>query len=127
MYLNEGIEASVFGFHEKMEELYAASDLALTRAGAGTLFELALFGLPAIVVPYPHADSHQEDNARYFEKEGALVVLKEKEATPERLRGHLLSLVHSPEARRKMSENLKRLARPRAAEDLVRAAEALLQ
>lgn len=126
MYFEKGIESLVYKFHGAMEEFYGEADLALTRAGAGTLFELALFGLPAIVVPYPHADRHQELNARYFEERGGLTVLPEAEATPERLRQEILSLMGSEERRRQESKNLVQLARPEAADELVKTAEELL-
>ena len=127
MYFKKGIEALVFDFHERMEELYPEADLALTRAGAGTLFELALFGLPGIVLPYPHADGHQELNARYFSGQGALVLLPEEEASPEKLRQEILKLMNSETLRTRMSAHLKRLAKPDASERLVKAAESLLE
>jgi len=126
MYFEKGIESLVYKFHGAMEEFYGEADLAITRAGAGTLFELALFGLPAIVVPYPHADRHQELNARYFEERGGLTVLPEAEATPERLRREILSLMDSEERRSQESKNLVQLARPGAADELVKTAEKLL-
>jgi len=126
MYPAIGIEAAVVAYHERMEELYSQADLAVTRAGAGTLFELALFGVPAIVFPYPHAEGHQEMNARYFERESALVLLSEEKCSPEELRENVFALVHSPELRKKLSRNVRELARPSAADHLVDAVEELL-
>ncbi len=59
-----------------MRHAYAAADLVVTRAGMGVLTELAALGLPAVIVPMP--DSHQEDNAAFFERAGAAVVISEK-------------------------------------------------
>lgn len=126
MYLSKGIEALVFPFHERMEEVYPEADLAVTRAGAGTLFELALFALPAIVLPYPHAEGHQEENARYFEKEKAIVRLSEEGSTPEGFKEQVFQLVNSPLLRNRMSQNLERLAKPEASQRLVEIAEELL-
>ena len=126
MYPALGVEAEVFGYYEKMEELYFRSDFAITRAGAGTLFELALFGLPAIVFPYPHAESHQEANARFFDQQEALILLNEAKCTPEELKENLLILTNSSELRRKLSNRIRCLARPNAAEALVDTARALL-
>lgn len=126
MYLSKGIQALVFPFHERMEEIYPEADLALTRAGAGTLFELALFRLPAVVIPYPHAEGHQEENARYFEKEGALVRLPEEDSTPARFKDEVWPLVNSMALRNRLSQNLERLARPEASQRLVEVAEELL-
>ena len=55
-----GIVHDIHPFFEDMPQLYQKEDLAVTRAGANTLFELALFGLPGIVIPYPHAGAHQK-------------------------------------------------------------------
>ena len=126
MYPAIGMRATVFAYREQMEELYSRADLAVTRAGAGTLFELALFGLPSIVFPYPYAEGHQELNARYFERESALVLLSEERCSPEELKENVFALVHSPELRKKLSRNIHKLSRPRAAENLVDAVEALL-
>ena len=126
MYLADGVEAQVFSFHDGMEELFPQADLAITRAGAGTLFELALFGLPSVVVPYPHAGGHQDSNARYFESKGGVVRIPEAEATGERLAREIMTLMKTPVLREQMSNHLRKLARPEAAGMLVEAAEALI-
>lgn len=126
MYFSKEIEARVFPFHERMEELYPEADLAVTRAGAGTLFELALFALPAVIVPYPYAEGHQEENARYFEKEGAIIRVSEKGCTPRLLKEKVFQLVNSLPLRNRLSENLKRLAKPEASRRLAEIAEGLL-
>jgi len=126
MYLTKGIDSQVFPFYEEMERLYSEADLALTRAGASTLFELALFGIPAVVVPYPFADAHQEVNARYFEKEEALLCVSEDECTPWRLKQSVCELLDSHGLRKRLSENLRRLACRNAAERLVEVAEEVI-
>ena len=65
-----GVTAYVTPFSTNMREIYAIVDAAVTRAGANVLTELASFGIPAVMVPYPGAGSHQWDNARYFERLG---------------------------------------------------------
>ena len=71
----------------------AASDLAVARAG-GSVFELAQYGLPALLIPYPHASgNHQEANARWMERAGAATVLPDAELSPERLRAEVDALV----------------------------------
>jgi UDP-N-acetylglucosamine--N-acetylmuramyl-(pentapeptide) pyrophosphoryl-undecaprenol N-acetylglucosamine transferase len=94
----------------------AVADLALSRAG-GTVWELAAAGAPAILVPYPHATAdHQTENARYFEQGGGAVVIQEAELAhvPE-LVGELLA---DPERLARMSEAMRALARPRAADEI---------
>src|SRR3954468_4327278 len=64
----------------------AAADAAVARAG-GSVFELAQYGLPSVLIPYPHASAdHQTANARWMADRGAALILKDDELTPERLR-----------------------------------------
>src|SRR5690606_18255599 len=64
-YRDAGVEAEVVPFVQDMAEAYAWADLAICRAGALTLAELAAAGVPAILVPFPHAvDDHQTMNAQ---------------------------------------------------------------
>ena len=87
----------------------AAADLADARSG-GSVFELAQYGLPAVLVPFPHASAdHQSTNARWMADAGAAVVVRDAELTPERLRA--------------MSAASLALARPEAAREI--AAEVL--
>lgn len=125
MYSASKIEAMAFPFHERMEEIYSEADLAVTRAGASTLFELALFGLPAVVVPYPHADGHQEENACYFENRGGIFLLPEGRCTVEHLKRYIFEIAVSQTLRNRMSMNLRHLARADASEKLVEWAEKL--
>lgn len=67
-------------FCDRMAEAYSAADLAVSRAGAGTLAELAACGTPAVLVPYPRAaDDHQTANARARELAGGAVLVPESE------------------------------------------------
>ena len=70
-----------------LTDAYAAADLVLARAGASTLGELAAIGKPAVLVPYPHAsDDHQRANAAMVAKEGAAVVVDDRELAAGKLR-----------------------------------------
>ena len=70
------VPAVFLPFCDDMAALLSAADLAVSRAGAGTLAELARCETPAILVPYPHAaDHHQAANARYFAQQGGALVL----------------------------------------------------
>jgi UDP-N-acetylglucosamine--N-acetylmuramyl-(pentapeptide) pyrophosphoryl-undecaprenol N-acetylglucosamine transferase len=103
----------------------AVADLALSRAG-GTVWELAAAGTPSILVPYPHATAgHQWLNARHFEQGGGAVVLRQEELA--RVPALVEELLGDPGRLDRMSEAMRRLARPDAAaeiaDELVRLAE----
>ena len=84
-------------FIDDMAEAYAWADLVVCRAGALTVSELAAVGLPAILVPYPHAvDDHQTGNARYLTEAGAARLLPQGDLTPETLSGQLNELLSDP-------------------------------
>ncbi|HWT23483.1 MAG TPA: glycosyltransferase, partial [Solirubrobacteraceae bacterium] len=96
----------------------AAADLAVARAG-GSIFELAQHGIPAVLVPYPHATAdHQAANARWMKEGGAAVVVRDAEVTPERLRAEADAILLDPPRLEAMSAAACRLARPDAAADI---------
>jgi len=98
----------------------AAVDLAVARAG-GSVFELAQYGLPSVLIPYPHASgNHQAANARWMEQAGAATVLPDAELTPERLRAEVDTLVHDEPRRTAMAAASAALARPEAARVIAR-------
>lgn len=81
-------------YFEDMPLVYAASDLAVCRAGAMTISELAAMSLPAIFIPYPHAaQNHQMHNARFIDAQGAAIVIPQEELTPERLGNVIIDLL----------------------------------
>jgi UDP-N-acetylglucosamine--N-acetylmuramyl-(pentapeptide) pyrophosphoryl-undecaprenol N-acetylglucosamine transferase len=93
----------------------AAADLAVARAG-GSIFELAQYGLPAVLIPYPHATAdHQPANARWMEQGGAAVVLPDATLTPGALRTAVDAILLDPERLAAMAAAAGRLARPDAA------------
>lgn len=70
--------AKVFPFLEEMSLAYSIADLAISRSGAGTIYELCLFRIPAILIPYPYAKAHQFENARILKEAKAAIILKEE-------------------------------------------------
>ncbi len=106
-------------FIDRMDLAYAAADLVISRSGAGTVSELCLVAKPVLFVPSPNvAEDHQTMNARALEREGAAVVVSdaacEEEAVPQ-----ALALLEDEARLAAMRTHLERLARPRAAEDIV--------
>jgi UDP-N-acetylglucosamine--N-acetylmuramyl-(pentapeptide) pyrophosphoryl-undecaprenol N-acetylglucosamine transferase len=97
-------------------DAYAAADLAAARAG-GSVFELAAAGVPAILVPYPHATAdHQTGNARFFEQGGAAVLVPDGELDAERLRAEATALASDPGRLERMGAAARALAQPDAAD-----------
>jgi UDP-N-acetylglucosamine--N-acetylmuramyl-(pentapeptide) pyrophosphoryl-undecaprenol N-acetylglucosamine transferase len=103
----------------ELGDLYAATSLVVTRAGAGTLNECCQLGLPAIYVPLPGArGDEQMANARLVERAGGAVVLPQPELTPEKLVLTARDLLADPRRLKEMSDRARGLAVPEAAERL---------
>lgn len=102
--------------HE-MGAALAATDLVLSRAGASCLGEYPLFGLPAILVPYPHAWRYQKVNADYLTQRGAAVILEDQVLNDE-LMNTLNVLLENPNKLRSMRAAMFELSHPRAAEKI---------
>ncbi|HWL89903.1 MAG TPA: undecaprenyldiphospho-muramoylpentapeptide beta-N-acetylglucosaminyltransferase [Actinomycetota bacterium] len=104
-------------FLERMELALAVADLAVARAGANTIHELAACAIPSILIPYPHAtDDHQAANASALERAGAAEVYADRDLTPEGLARRILSLVGDGERRTVMAKAGAAWARPDADE-----------
>jgi len=85
-YAENNFEAEVFTFTDKIWECYDKSDLVISRAGATTVAEVSVLGLPAIFVPYPYAaDDHQRANAESLVRRDAAVMILQHDLTGERL------------------------------------------
>jgi len=119
-YAAAGVRASTPAFIDDMAAAYGEADLAVCRAGATTVAELAAAGVPSILVPFPHAvDDHQTTNARFLADAGGAVLVPQSELTPEGLakliagfdREHLLE----------MAMRARSLGRPGATQAVARA------
>jgi UDP-N-acetylglucosamine--N-acetylmuramyl-(pentapeptide) pyrophosphoryl-undecaprenol N-acetylglucosamine transferase len=109
------VETSVLAFEKDMAGLYGEADLVISRAGATALAEIAVCGLPAVLVPFPFAkDNHQEANARCFERAGAAKVFLESGLSGAGLAAELAALLASPATLPAMAEKMKSLGRPKA-------------
>jgi UDP-N-acetylglucosamine--N-acetylmuramyl-(pentapeptide) pyrophosphoryl-undecaprenol N-acetylglucosamine transferase len=112
--------------HEDMPLALAAADLAVGRAGASTLAESAAFGLPLVIVPYPHAAGHQRRNAEAHVEAGAGLLVEDEALTADEL-VRVAGLLADPARHAAMSAAARAIARPAAADAiaaLVRAAAA---
>jgi UDP-N-acetylglucosamine--N-acetylmuramyl-(pentapeptide) pyrophosphoryl-undecaprenol N-acetylglucosamine transferase len=99
-----GLAGRAWGFCSVIHELYAEADLVVSRAGATSLAERAAFGLPSILVPYPHArDGHQDANARVLERLGACAVVRDADLDGERFAEAVLELAFDPVSRARMA------------------------
>ena len=118
-YAQAGVRADVRPFIEDMSEAYAWADLVICRAGALTISELAAAGVAAVLVPFPNAvDDHQAYNAQYLVREGAAVLISDRELTAERLASELQRLCAGRGKLLAMAERARLLAKPRAAAEL---------
>jgi UDP-N-acetylglucosamine--N-acetylmuramyl-(pentapeptide) pyrophosphoryl-undecaprenol N-acetylglucosamine transferase len=98
------VVASVHAFIHNIEEAYTVADLIVCRAGAMTLSEVVASGIPAIVVPYPHAaDNHQERNAEELVERGAAVMVRDSELTGDRLMREVQGLLGDRQRLRRMA------------------------
>lgn len=124
-YAEAGVEARIEPFIEAMEQAYAWADLALCRAGALTLAELAAAGLGAVLVPYPHAvDDHQTRNATFMTGAGAARLLPESALSAQALVREVGMLLADRARLLGMATAARALARPDAA---ARIADACLE
>lgn len=107
------------GYSDKMAAFYAASDAVVARAGATTLAEITVRGLPAILVPYPHAaENHQEKNADELVKYGAAIKILDSQVTA-LLGDTVSSLMEDTGRREEMGRRCKTLGKPQALQDIL--------
>jgi UDP-N-acetylglucosamine--N-acetylmuramyl-(pentapeptide) pyrophosphoryl-undecaprenol N-acetylglucosamine transferase len=106
-------------FYNNMAALLRRADLAISRAGAGSLTELAVCGTPAILIPYPFAaENHQAYNAEVFTQAGAALTFGQSQLTAQILQTQVLHLLRSPHELARMAQNAKALAVPDSADKL---------
>ena len=114
-----GANVQVVAFIEKMDFVYAAADLIISRAGASSVSELCIVGKPVIFIPSPNvAEDHQTKNANaVVEKKGALLL---KEANLDSEFGSVFeSLLNDEKQQQELSQNIRKLALPQATTKIV--------
>jgi UDP-N-acetylglucosamine--N-acetylmuramyl-(pentapeptide) pyrophosphoryl-undecaprenol N-acetylglucosamine transferase len=112
----DGLWYQAVGFEGSMPQAYAAADVVVARSGATTVAELAVLGVPSILVPWPDsAGDHQTANARFLADPGGAVLIPEREFTTDRLDAELDRL-RDPQVRRAIAQTARSLGRRDAAD-----------
>jgi UDP-N-acetylglucosamine--N-acetylmuramyl-(pentapeptide) pyrophosphoryl-undecaprenol N-acetylglucosamine transferase len=121
---DRALRVHVEGFVDRIDLAYASADLVVARAGASSIAEVSVCGLPALLVPYPHATAgHQEANARAMQRAGGAAVLRDDELSPETLAGRVVGLIEHPERLRAMAARSLAFGAPDATDRLADAVE----
>ena len=119
-YAAAGIDVDCRAFIKDMAAEYRRADLIVARSGATTVAELGVVGVPAILIPYPHAAyNHQEINAKELVEAGAAAMFRQSELTAERLAAELDALLGDRAALALMGSAMNGLGRPNAAAEIV--------
>jgi len=111
---------SVESYLHDIEKAYSLVDLIICRAGATTLAEIAAYGLPAILIPYPYAThNHQEVNARIFTEKRAAILILEKDLSDKKLAQVLLDIVKDKNRLEMMAKKSRELGNKNSAKKIV--------
>jgi UDP-N-acetylglucosamine--N-acetylmuramyl-(pentapeptide) pyrophosphoryl-undecaprenol N-acetylglucosamine transferase len=111
------LRSHVAAFCHRMELAYRAADIALARSGASTLAELAFFGVPSILVPFPFAaDDHQTKNALIFAEAGAALQVAQNDLSSEKLTDVVRDLLKNGKKREAMKKAARKLSHDDAAQ-----------
>lgn len=124
-YNEEGILVKEFLY--KMDLAYAAADIVISRSGALSVSELCLVGKPVVFIPSPNvAEDHQTKNAKALADKDAALVVKESDLE-EQFNPVLDDLLKDEELQQKLSDNIRKMAKPMATSDIVDQIEALIK
>lgn len=108
----------IIPFLDQIQSAYSASDLIISRAGAGTISEISLMGKPVILVPSPNvAEDHQTKNAKALVQRNAAILVPDSEAF-EKVIPKALELIKNEEAKKQLSKNILSLSYPHASEEI---------
>jgi UDP-N-acetylglucosamine--N-acetylmuramyl-(pentapeptide) pyrophosphoryl-undecaprenol N-acetylglucosamine transferase len=124
-YNSENVQ--VVAFIEKMDFVYAAADIIISRAGASSVSELCIVGKPVIFIPSPNvAEDHQTKNAKAIVDKKGAILLKESELDSE-FSLVFEALIKDEEKQNLLSENIKQLAMPEATKQIADEIEKLIR
>lgn len=126
-YQNIGdLSCKVHSFFSDMGTAYSAADIAISRAGASTIFELMSHKIPAILIPYPFAAGHQVENAKFLSDRNMATLIEEKNLSGELLKYAVLKLLEDANLRGLMRKRLENFAAVDAAQKLADEVEVFL-
>lgn len=113
------LKQHVAAFCHRMDLAYRAADLAIARSGASSMSELAYFGVPSLLVPYPHAaEDHQTRNAEIFDKAGAGRLIRESDLNGDSLADAVRSILNDPRKASDMKQAAQKIAVKNSAEKI---------
>jgi UDP-N-acetylglucosamine--N-acetylmuramyl-(pentapeptide) pyrophosphoryl-undecaprenol N-acetylglucosamine transferase len=122
-----GPTAQLVDFIDAMDDAYAAADVVVCRAGATSIAELTVLGIPAVLVPYPHATAdHQTGNARALERAGGAVVIDDDDLDGASLVAAVRPLLEDPDRYARMARAARAFGRRDAAAIVTRTVLGLL-
>lgn len=120
-YQERNFNVSIAPYRNDMHEAYMKASLVVARAGAATLAELAYFGLPSILIPYPYAaEDHQRINAEVFVQAGAARMILDQDLNSNTLANNISEMIQNGTVLQNMSKAAQKLAQPHAAEEIVK-------
>ncbi len=126
-HLNEKPNVKVTAFIDRMDLIYAAADVVISRAGASSVSELCLVGKPTLFIPSPNvAEDHQTKNAKAIVDKGGALLLRESELE-QRFESTFTDLIQNETLQQQLSSAMKPLGKPNATLDIVEEIIKLIQ
>jgi UDP-N-acetylglucosamine--N-acetylmuramyl-(pentapeptide) pyrophosphoryl-undecaprenol N-acetylglucosamine transferase len=116
---NEKDNVQVVAFIDRMDLVYAAADVVISRSGASSVSELCIVGKPTIFIPSPNvAEDHQTKNAKAISDRNGAILIKESELETQ-FETIFSDLISNESKQLELSQNIKKLAKPNATKDIV--------
>ena len=116
---NEKENVQVVAFIDRMDLVYAAADVVISRSGASSVSELCIVGKPTIFIPSPNvAEDHQTKNAKAISDKNGAILIKESELETQ-FETIFSDLISNESKKSELSQNIKKLAKPNATKDIV--------
>lgn len=128
IYTNDSGNIKLRPYIYDMQDAYAAADLVIARAGAITISEITMCGKPAILVPFPNAAGHhQYYNALFLVKNGAALIIEDKDLTGEYLLKTIEGIIGDKEKLSRMAAASRKLSKPDALEKILTVIKKLIR